>query len=890
MTDDERSVDERKAFERYLEIDEAARPEFLAELAESQPDIAERVRRLAAAHERADDAASGWPADSAKAKAPERIGPYKLLERLGEGGMGVVYLAEQREPVRRRVALKLLRPGLDSDEISTRFSNERRTLALMSHPGIARLIDAGTASDGRPYLVMEYVPGRPATDFADRHSFTLHDRIDLFVDVLEAIRHAHLRGVIHRDLKPSNVLVRMEGQRPVAKIIDFGVAKPMGLLGDTSLYTRSGVLVGTPQYMSPEQADGRVQEVDMRSDVYSLGMVLYELLVGALPFERHPDPVVDVPNIVARIRRGDLPPPSVLLSSLDDRSKLAALRDTSPREHQRALRRELDWIVARATASDVRRRYESVAEFADDLRKYRDGQPVEAGPNALTYRLTKFVRRHAVAVAAAAGLVLVATAYTITLQRTNLRIGNALRVAEIEATRATDLTGILTGLLAVPRSGQAPEDSALARGLISRGIEEAERLEAQPERQGHLLSLLGSVYSRIGDYERAIEMFEAALEVHRGLYGEEHLNVAESERSLGESYRRMGRLDEAKETLDRVLAVERDILPSDHARIATTLTELHLAHREAGELDAAEARLSEGLTMRARLTGGKPDPELAESINLLGALLRRRGRLEEARRSYELALEMRRALVPNGESTQIAESLNNLGVQAVMEGDFEGADTLYEEAGVLFAKLLGEDHPFVSLAISNRAGALRRLDRREEAVVLLRRQLEIDSLRFGPYSLQLGMIHLMMAINFRELGRYDESLSEYELAEANVVRSVGTEHSQYGITLHSWARLYLVNGDPVGGLQLADRAVVAMEAAQPRLHRDPIVAYRTRGELLFAAGRDRAAKQDLEEAWIRVREGGESSAELFPATAEALVAVYDRLNDEEGADSIRALM
>jgi serine/threonine protein kinase len=366
--------------------------------------------------------------------------------------MGIVYLARQREPVRRRVAIKLLRPGLENGEIVARFENERRTMALMSHPGIARVLEANTSREGLPYYVMEYVAGKPATEFADAHRLSLRARVALFLDVLDAVRHAHMRGVIHRDLKPSNILVSLEGDRPVAKIIDFGVAKAIGGVGHTSLHTRAGVLVGTPHYMSPEQADGHSSDGDVRSDVYSLGLVLYELLVGALPFRVHADPMVDVAQVMARIVEGDLPSPSTRFGTLEDRERVAADRNAGVTELRHTLRGELDWIVACAIDRDIRRRYESVSDFADDLRRYLDGQPVSAGPGSVAYRLRKFVRRHAVGVAAMTAAVLAGFTYTWTLQRTNARINDALGVAQIEADRATAITDILTALIATPAS------------------------------------------------------------------------------------------------------------------------------------------------------------------------------------------------------------------------------------------------------------------------------------------------------------------------------------------------------------------------------------------------------------------------------------------------------
>lgn len=874
--------DEREAFEHFLDLDPGARRSFMDDLELDRPALALRVRRLVGALEKAESLEPTPPGASRSLELTE-VGPYRLIERLGEGGMGVVYLAQQSEPVRRRVAIKLLRPGFDSAEILARFENERRTMALMSHPGIARVLEASTSREGLPYYVMEYVAGKPATEFADAHRLPIRARITLFLDVLDAVRHAHMRGVIHRDLKPSNILVSLEGHQPAVKIIDFGVAKAIGGVGPTALHTRAGVLVGTPHYMSPEQADRRSSDVDVRSDVYSLGMVLYELLVGALPFRRHTDPMLDVAQVVARIMEGDLPSPSTRFGTLDDRERVAASRDVGVGELFHTLRGELDWIVARATDRDVRRRYESVSDFADDLRRHLDGQPVSAGPGSVGYRLRKFVRKHAVGVAVLAAALLSGMAYTWTLQQTNLRINDALGVAQIEADRATAFADILTSLIATPRLEGEQADTGLVRALIPRALAEAQRSRNQPERQGHLLSLLGSVYTTIGEYESAIEVLESARTVQRSVYGAEHLNVAETERLLGENYRRVARFDESRATLERALRVERGALPPDHARIAATLTELHFVYREEGDFETAEALLREGLEMRERMVGDVPDAAVAESINLLAALQRRGGRLEDARSNYQRALEIRRRLHPDGDAGPIAESLNNLGVQAVAEGDLQSADTLFAAAAEIFSRAYGEGHEFVSIARRQRSSALRKLGRHEEVIEVRRAMLVPDSTRMGPYHQRLAESHLFIAVSLRDLGRYEEAVQEYEAAETHIRRKHGDDHPYLGVILHSRARQHIVNGNPAHGMRYVDRAIELYERHGRTTY--AIAAYRTRGELNVALGRDEAARDDLEESLRRARQ-----AELdtqVEAAARMLVGVYERLGDRAGADTVR---
>jgi len=336
------------------------------------------------------------------------IGPYKLLRVLGEGGYGVVYLAEQREPVKRRVALKLIKPGMDSKEVLARFEAERQALALLDHPNIAHVFDAGTSSSDHPYFAMEYVDGASITEYCDHHKLSIEDRLQLFIEVCRAIQHAHEKGIIHRDIKPSNILVSLQGQKAVPKVIDFGVVKAMSLpLTERTLFTERGQLLGTPEYMSPEQADMAVQNIDTRSDIYSLGAVLYVLLTGALPFDRKSLERAGFAEIQRILREQDPPRPSTRLSILgEEAEKIAKSRNTQVLTLTRRLQKELEWIPLKAMRKERERRYRTVLEFADDVENYLKGAPLIAGPESTLYRFRKFVRRHSTSVAAALVVVL----------------------------------------------------------------------------------------------------------------------------------------------------------------------------------------------------------------------------------------------------------------------------------------------------------------------------------------------------------------------------------------------------------------------------------------------------------------------------------------------------
>src|SRR5262245_35797907 len=345
------------------------------------------------------------------------IGPYKLREQIGEGGMGVVYVAEQTHPLRRKVALKIIKPGMDTRQVIARFEAERQALAMMDHPNIAKVHDGGTTESGRPYFVMELVPGVPITEYCDGERLSVRQRLELFVLVCRAVQHAHQKGIIHRDLKPSNILVTLHDGVPVPKVIDFGVAKAMGQsLTEKTVYTALSQLVGTPLYMSPEQAEMNQLGVDTRSDVYSLGVLLYELLTGTTPFDKEALGGSGLEEMRRMIREDEPPRPSARVSTLQSEalSTTSQRRSTDPRRISAALHGELDWIVMKSLEKDRGRRYESASAFATDIQRYLDDEPVLACPPSTMYRFHKFARKHraalATAVAIAASLILGTTA------------------------------------------------------------------------------------------------------------------------------------------------------------------------------------------------------------------------------------------------------------------------------------------------------------------------------------------------------------------------------------------------------------------------------------------------------------------------------------------------
>ena len=494
-------MDEQSIFIAALERDATARREYLDEVCEGNPELLQRVEKLLAAHENAAsfmDQPAGELAPTIDQPITEKpgtvIGPYKLLQKIGEGGFGVVYMADQAEPVKRRVALKIIKPGMDTRQVIARFEAERQALAMMDHPNIARVLDAGTTEYGRPYFVMELVKGVPITKFCDEHHLTPRERLELFVPVCNAIQHAHQKGIIHRDIKPSNVLVGEYDDRAVPRIIDFGVAKATEQhLTEKTMFTQFGQILGTIDYMSPEQAKLNELDIDTRSDIYSLGVLLYELLTGETPFDRQRLRSAAFDELLRIIREEEPPKPSFRLSNSESLPSTAANRHTEPKKLTTLVRGELDWIVMKALDKDRTRRYETATGFAADVQRYLNDEPVVACPPSAGYRIRKALRRHRTPVATSAVILSLLLLFVGSLGwMTRDRLARQQEVAREWATQRQIVEESATRAMAL-------STEYLREGEWDRSLAEARRAETVIDRMAVDDQLRNRVATRIAD-------------------------------------------------------------------------------------------------------------------------------------------------------------------------------------------------------------------------------------------------------------------------------------------------------------------------------------------------------------------------------------------------------
>jgi serine/threonine-protein kinase len=847
-------------FEAALDQPPAQRPGWVAAACGGDATLLAEVHELLAAHALAERLLPS-PA------RPERlamVGPYRLVRELGRGGMGVVHLAERVDGVfRRRVAVKLLRAGHGDEELIARLVAERQILASLDHPNIARLLDGGLAEGGRPYLVMEYIDGVPLNAYCDEHGLGLEERLRLFCTVARAVHYAHGRLVVHRDLKPTNVLVNPDG---TVKLLDFGIAKILDPgavdLAHPAPETRTGLLLMTPAYASPEQFRG--EPATTVNDVWSLGVMLYELLTGRRPFALEGLSLAECGRVISET---DPLPPS------------AVARDS---RFRRRLRGDLDRIVLTALRKEPARRYGSADQLADDIDRFLAGQPVAARGDSATYRARKFVRRHRLAVGAAALAVVLPVAYGVSATVQERRVRLALAEVTVEAQRAERINQLLLSLFEPGRPASATEDSAARAALMNRLGEAADGVR-HPGERAEMLRALGVVHHRLGDFDRAAGLLEEAVALQRTVHGSRHLAVGGLLAELGDAYRMQGRFEEAERALREALGIERSLLGRDHPRIARDLNDLALVLRDAGDYAAAEPLAREALALRRRLLG-EDDPAVAASLNDLAALLRRRGAYREALPLYEEALAIRRRAYP-GDHWLVAETINNVGIQLRALGDLATAEPLLREAVGMYRRIYGEEHPYTAVSSANLAFLLTQTGELDEAEALLLAALPVQRRVYGASHQQVTyLVHRLGAV---ALARSELERAESLFREAlDDTRSSAPDHPDLGRDHHALGTLHRMRGRLDSAAWHLNQARRIRTAKLGR-HVDLAETLEELGALAVDRGDVAGAERLLLEAYAIKRNVLVEGAPALRAAAGRLASLYEATGRAPEAEGYR---
>lgn len=769
---------------------------------------------------------SGAPAatGAASSTAPKSIGPYQLIRKLGEGGMGQVWLAEQTAPVQRKVALKLIKVGMYDENVLRRFQSERQSLAMMDHPCIAKIFDAGATPDGQPYFVMEYVPGVPITDYCDEKRLTIKDRLELFIKVCEGVQHAHQKAIIHRDLKPANILVAEVDGKPVPRIIDFGLAKATTPeLGGETMFTRVGAFVGTPGYMSPEQADPSLQDIDTRTDVYSLGAVLYVLLTGVEPFDTSQWQKRPLYELIRELREVEPPSPSTKVRTDKQSSATSAeLRGVQPRQLQTTLHGDLDWITMKALEKDRARRYGTLTELAADINRYLTNQPVLARPASAAYRLQKYVRRHRLAAGFAAAIAVLLVAFAATMAVQAVRIARerdlANRNAEIaeknrsEATKQAQLALDTIYQVVTDTEGKLSPiagTGALRKELLESAMKNLDKISRTAATStwadrttGVALQRMAEFYDQMGMTSQETEVQRRSLQIFNRLMKEEPtqdwnpFDAAISYDGLGKIGRETepepskiyGYYEQSRQLAEQLVKTVHQAQPTQiqrYRKVATSYIKLSALalelHDPAKALGYAQYAQAWSLKL-AKATGSETN-DISESYYSLGRARLLMGQEALAREAYSRAELLQRESVQSDPLN--APARQTLGRTNLAMGDMElelgntaAGLEWYRKAEAIFVGLIGKDKNNAELqwylantqyAIGN---ALRTSGERDEAEAYFRRCLATREVLFRATPNNIQRRIELMLVN-AQLGKTEDALGDARVVEQYAPRNPG---------------------------------------------------------------------------------------------------------------------
>jgi serine/threonine protein kinase len=740
---------------------------------------------------------------------------FQLVRKLGEGGMGEVWLADQISPVRRQVALKLIKAGIYDTPVVQRFQSERQSLAIMDHPAIAKVFEAGATEQGQPFFVMEYVSGMPITDYCDLKKLMVPQRLELFIQACEGVQHAHQKAIIHRDLKPANILVVEVDGKPLPRIIDFGLAKATTPSVDTDeAFTRMGSFVGTPAYMSPEQADPAGQDIDTRTDVYSLGVVLYVLLTGMLPLDMN-RVSQSLAEMLRTLREEEPQRPSTRVSSDRAHSATAASsRAATPAQLASQLRGDLDWISMKALEKDRARRYGIPSELAADIRRHLQHVPVQAGPVTTGYRIQKYARRHRVGVTLAAILVLILAGFAV-LEAVQLR-----RITR-ERDRANRITDFMTGMFKVSDPSEARGNSITAREILDKASNDmASGLAKDPEVQAQMMAVMARTYHNLGLYARARDLGQSAFDARLNLFGDDDPRTLESAVQLGWTLDRGGRYSDAEKLERQALVDERRVLGSENPLTIETMDHLSVILEDVGNNDEAEKMAREAIELGSHVLGQEHAQTLL-AVNHLGRALWFQSRYPEAEEQYRRLLDVDRRVL-GADHPQTLAAMNSLAVTLMAEHQNANAEEMYREVLAVQQRILGPEHQGTALTLSNLVVLLNYEGRLAEAEELGREALRIRMKALGPEHPETLAAQTNLADTILREGRFQEAEKIHREAMKVQARVLGPENPDFLRAQSNLAGILIFEGRYCEAEAVARKTLAVQILKQGLLHPDSI--------------------------------------------------------------------